>query len=372
MFGHMRIGTAAIGLWTTLAALPLAAPVSAQGLPAAPAQDIALNDFFYLSIGGTVGVTRLPSFNNTNAVVFENGMDVFRPRDLRFDPNIYTGGVNATIGYVLSENRLPAFIGMRPRLELSGMYMRGRGDADGPTAQYAAGQTIAFGSPTGDPASLFSSGLPYELRSAASIRYVAGEAGLRLRSDFAVGNALTLSPGIGLFGAGSNARAILTQRISATGIVFDSLYREIEEKLETWSFGGEARLDATWRLSPALSLQFGVNGALFRQRTTLQTSGCEQFIPRVGGVCGDSAIFLPTDLGTVRQADTAMGYRIGASLGGTYNWGWAQLTLAAFAAFNGNVPGALMPAIDARGPVRIHYEDRWSYGGMLAVSFPLN
>lgn len=336
---------------TLLAALTMAVaalPAYAEQLPATPQDGVTIGDQFYYSFGGTYQRIQVPTFTWVHTGFGPTGPSATG------DLTLNTGGPVATLGYVLDD--LPGWLGARPRVELSGLFLFGTAR----TTNLNTGVNYYISSngavPIANP----------DARTNIVATMEAGEGVLRFKTDFMVGPMVTLTPGIGVLGGYTRMKYEGQSSWNPPNTQYDDT---LSVKTSNTRIGGELSLDSTFKFNEAFKLHAGVTGAMYFQSARAAANLCVDTNFLNGG-CQN---FLPSVFAIATTHDNSIGYRIGASLGATYNWGWAQLTVMGNGAFNGGTPGVDYPMTTGTGRgIRISHDDVWSYGGYLVMSFPLN
>lgn len=317
----------------------------------------ALSDFFYMSLGGTAQVVQLPKFHygqHFNLAPPTLIGDLFAVRS-----SVVAGGPAATIGYVL-----PWDLGQRPRIELAASALFGRLRNDDVLSPISSFSYHPIGLAIGSSGFVAS-----DIHSELTTTFTSADVGVRLRTDLPLGSALTLTPSIaGVFGF-QQVKYDLTQ----WGLLADPFFAgtRVDEKLTTWRGGAELGVDATFRLGDRLMLHGGLTGAAYYQHTRLVGNDCKAITLGPGGSCVVPAVGVAI-LSQVRASDSGYGARVGASLGATYSLGWMNLTVMGTGSWTHNVPGIDNPRLFETGTARVGYEDRFSYGGLVMATFPLD
>ncbi|MGE0737201.1 MAG: hypothetical protein AB7P50_20875 [Alphaproteobacteria bacterium] len=335
----------------------------AETLPMIPQTGVvALSDFFYMSIGGTAQVVELPKFNYGRHYNFlaNTYTDVYADRN-----RVITGGPAITIGY-----NLPWNIGTRPRVEFAAMANFGmvRDQVD----SIAAPMTRAFfptDLDTGAPlVGTFADAQRIDLR----IIHENADGTVRVKTDIPIGGMFTLSPSVGAVFGWTQTRYDVTSRALWTAAAAD--YNNVlKESLTTWRGGAEIGFDATLSLGQNFKLHGGMTGAAFYQHSHIKASECRgiSFPPGVQPAC---SLPVPPQPRPANVADENYGVRAGASLGATVSTGWMNITFMGTGSYNINMPQIENPRFleQPQKGVKVGWEDRFSYGGYIMATFPLN
>lgn len=338
-------------LATVVASLPLAS-VQANVLPVTPQTGIVENGFFYWSLGGQGQWMQLPKFNwsltpsGTSDALFDKRV------------NVAGGGVSATMGRVLDGINF----GHRPRLELALSTFHGSGSTSGSFSRPAfdtsyvgvgGGGTVFF------PTCCFAADWDVRLK----VRTDTGDGALRFKTDFRVTPRLVLTPRLGIMGGATFTSYKLSADQNSTAGLFN---HRLKETLNTWRLGGEGGLDATFRLTPRWLLHLGGGVAVYHQRSRLTGNDC--FGNAVGPNCPQLG---PGEESSVANNSSRIGLRLNGALGATYDFGWAYITAMFTGQWQVNTPGVRNPTALDLGSARVDYENTWSFGGFVVLSFPI-
>lgn len=324
-----------------------------QYIPSLAPDAVAQVGGFYAGLGGQLRFVELPAFNSHVA----SGSST-TPL-LKVDPTVTTGGLTVLMGY-----QLPWSLGNRPRVEFGFGYVSGSSTDD---FNYAFGAADVFRSVDGQISGV--QGGAGTSSNTLRSRVSSYDFVLRLKTDYALGGALTLSPAIG-FVAGTGRKRYSeagTEAFAGGGFTTNS----IETRLNSNYFGGEFGADLAWRFAPAWQLHGHAALAIFHQNTRLRANDCAS---------AGTAAPLPACDGTFFRTSTSSskstaGVRFAAALGTTYTLAWARVTAQGFVSINSASAGARVPAGGAPGvasaPASIFHDDRLSYGLAVGVTIPL-
>ncbi|MGE0737260.1 MAG: hypothetical protein AB7G15_05905 [Alphaproteobacteria bacterium] len=345
------------------ASAALIGSAAAETLPMVPQTGVvALSDFFYMSIGGTAQVIELPKFNYGRNVNIPTAIitDAYAEHN-----RIITGGPAITIGY-----NLPWNIGTRPRVEFAAMANFGH-MRDQTTASFPLATTGTFLTQIDDGAIIVGTPVSSQ-RIDLSATYENADGVVRFKTDIPIGATFVLSPSIGPIFGYTQTRYDMTSRSNVLGVV--DYTSNLKEVLTQWRGGGEVGLDATLSLGQNFKLHGGMTGAGFFQHARVKARDCVQAAPTDVPACS-----LPTPGPSVlvtnaSRSDDNFGVRAGASLGATVSTGWMNITFMGTGAYNINVPSIENPRYPEQPQkgVKIGWEDRFTYGGYIMATFPLN
>lgn len=332
--------------------------------PLGPFQAPTISDGFYFSVGTSTQYVDLPNFKIHADL---NGRLIFDEKT-----SVFTVGPAATVGYVLDENW--GFLSM-PRAEVSGTFGAGlvrRDNLDrsinnlvlsslGGTHQFVS--VPNFVQPSGFIASL-------------RVQYNTGEVAARLKSDIAIGNALVLTPSIGpVFNASqfkSDAQLLEFIQFGGTTSFFPQL---LIETLNTWRGGLELGLGGTLKVFDGFALTASVAGAAFVQHTRYKGQECLVYLVIPGGNSQECRVgngnFLVVNT-TVVDSRTKLATRLSGSVGAELSLGWMKLGVTGMVTWNNATPNVDHAQQGSSKAARIGFEDRFTYGGVILATFPLN
>lgn len=325
----------------------------------------------YISFGASAFVQQIPRVNFGNIYNTSALGQPFVAFSLSDDPNAVGGEGGGAVGVVFDTRRTPAWLGRKPRIEVSFSYARGGGSAT--QSQFFAGAASrVLGGPLVDGSASVNLGFGNALNRASleiNMKEIAGA--VRLKTDIRLTRALSATPSLG-FVAGQSVFDFeyRTTHTSAAGP--GSAIRSLDEKLKTRRLGGEAAIDLAWRAARRITVHGGTSAAVFHMGTRLTANDCAGFdlVPGVPPCDGS--------LGTATRSDFdhRIGFRLGMNAGLTYDAGWFKLTVVGRAAWDSDAPGIRNPTTASAntnsGPAKIIYDSAWRFGGGLAVTIPLN
>lgn len=301
----------------------------------------------YVSMGGGAMVQQLPTFNTpyTNGA---NAQGLFSTA-----PTVTGGAGQLTLGAVI--NGSP--VGNNSRIELSLGGFAGSGQVTG--GQTAPG-TLIF--PVAGGSSLGCGGCDGTTILKFDYQDIGGA--LRLKSDFAMSQQITATPSIGLVVSKSR----LKYRSDTAFQFFPGfgVPSFVDETLDTSRIGGEIGLNFGYRATQQLTFNAGASVALLSVFTSFKGNDCFSANQPIPSPCSGV-----NRISAVQQTDERFAHRDRYNLSGTYDTGWAKITLAGFGSWDSAMPGVTNPTV-ANVPAMISYESRWSYGGSAALTVPFN
>jgi hypothetical protein len=327
----------------------LSSPASADTLPPIPFTGPVGAGSLYFSLGGLGQHFELPRWNSTITFQGDPNRNIFD-----FRTNLTGGGPAFTVGWATDFGP-----GVRPRFEIAFSFVHARSSktaTEGPTAM---SERPIGGVPTGDYIS-------NTVTSTLKTEHQPINAAFRFKTDFLVAPTIILTPGIGLLGGVTTTRFQFRANHVAPAGAFVST---IDERLQTSRIGGVASLDATFVLTPSFALHAGGSGAIYHQRTNLEGQDCYSAL--FGTECQPGGTVANTQ--TVNTSRSRLGGYASFSVGGSYVWGWAKITLVGNGQYNWNSAGVLNPtaAQPAGTTTSNRYDNTWNYGGFAMITFPL-
>ena len=339
--------------------------VRARPLPMIPqAGPISTSGSFYFSLGGVAAAWDAPRFRAFDT--FELAPPFSRTGSLfSADQTIRGGGPALTIGVLLPWD----LIGRRPRLELSasGFFGSAKTSVGASTAFYVIRSIDgSIGFPLIGLIAPFKGGtLETDTAQGAAI--------LRLKTDFAVGPSVIITPQIGILGGARWTRYRFGYAIGFAPIPTLELPGFIKETIRSRHIGGQVGVDASWRVSSNLTLHGGATFALMHVQASLKGNDCQTGGFLLTGSPCDGSLYATS----VQDTATTVAVKVGGSLGGTWSWGWGQVTVMVFYAWTNSVAGvrnptALTVIAPSAAPATIGFGSSYMYGGVVMVTLPLN
>lgn len=343
------VAAATAAFWLSTA--PLGAQTAMPPLPPAPGT-VALDDNFYAVLGGTYQRVQLPR-NKWGFSALSGDQEPNK------DIWANTAGPSFAFGYAFSSPG--AWLGARPRVEVGGMYLLGSGRA---SAKDVNGQTndVIFRFING--ANNFTAGLPVVLDFNVKATTEIGEAFFAFKTDYSLGSRVVFTPGIGLIGGLQRTRYANHIGISFSGL---EVNEQLATKVTATRFGGELSGALGFRATDAFTIHLGATGAIFRQDARFVANQCVNSL-LFSNECQPFPPFSPSQEG----GRVTVGYRAGASLGFSYDMGWAKLSLIGNAALTTKVPTIDYPMPNEVRGTRMVYDNRWNYGGTIALTVPFD
>jgi hypothetical protein len=328
---------------------------------------------WFVTPGAEIGVQKLPRFNSTNSVHFPIAfgappISVFTP-----EPSLFGGEYGGTIGYVFRDGAMPPWMGQRVRIGVTGTYMSfsDKASTSGTLGPSAAGvldlqgrAVLAFNS-TG-------AGLNESLR----VTRQGFDLNLRIASDFALAPGWTLTPSAAVFG-GRTVDSYNFDSLFTLGGGAPLAFNQFDEKLRTWSLGGDFSAGLTWQPTSALSINVTGRGGLVWQRSHLDGTGCAVFV----GLSCSLAPFFANALSnsSVSDSRSRIGFRGGAAVNASLDMRFGILTVGGFFVYDSAVPGVqnpsqatlLVPGTSTGQAARVRFDDAFRYGGIVTMRIPL-
>lgn len=309
---------------------------------------------FYVTLGAGVVIQEVPTFNvpfslsGSTASLFQT------------DASVTSGIGGLTIGYRLG--RLG--IGNNPRIEMGLAGWIGSASKTGGQGR----RPLLFISSIDGSASAGCGSCD----SVTTVKIRHSEIGgvLRVKTDFRLAPRWTVTPSLGFVGSISE-----TRYRSNTGMFFGVANQlapnSIKETLSTVRLGGELGADLGVQATRKLLVNAGFAVSLFSMRTHLDGSDCQANNQAAALPCSGDVFAT-----TVNSNDSRLGARVRLSLAGTYDAGWAKVSVMGFGSWDSAMPGVRNPTnatgVATAGPARIVYHSRWAYGGALMVTIPFS
>jgi len=325
---------------------------------------------WFVAPGIEGGIQRLPRWNSS--VSTHSPVVLGAPQIGLFNHTPDLAGVEAglTIGYVFRDGALPAWLGTRVRVGLTGTWQSfsdtASSDAVGPAS--ALIQYIGVdGRNIGNTAFPAGSALTETLR----INRQGFDLNLRMASDFPLRPGWTLTPSIAAFGGRVHDTYNYRHNLLTGPVTFD-----IDERVRTTSIGGDVSAGLTWQATSALALNFTARGGVVWMRSRLEGTDCFGFLTVS---CVPAIAFVGSSTGTVSDSRSRVGFRGGASLGAALDMRFGILTLGGSFTYDSAIPGVSNPNLAlvsttpglVAGPARIRFADGFRYAGFATLRIPL-
>jgi hypothetical protein len=273
-----------------------------------------------------------------------------------------------TIGYVFNDGALPLWLGARVRIGLTGTLQNyadttSTGFASGATAvQYLGIDGRIIGGQTTGGANI-----------SETLRVHREGFGLNLRvaSDFPLQPDIIFTPSVAVFGGRVRDTYEYQHTLAVTSLTYDA-----NERLRTWSAGGEVAGGLTWQATSFLALNVTARGGVVWMRSRLDGTDCISF---TGNQCSTPTIIgFALNTGSVTDSRSRLGFRGGLSLGAALDMRFGILSVGGHFTYDSAVPGVANPGLANLnlgaanvGPARIRFDDGFRYGGYLNLRIPL-
>jgi hypothetical protein len=327
---------------------------------------------WFVTPGAEIGVQKLPRFNSTNSVHFPvilgaPAISVFTP-----EPSLFGGEYGGTIGYAFRDGAMPAWMGQRVRIGVTGTFISFSDKTStsnnlGPSGAGVTdlqGRTIfAFGS------------AGFDLNESLRVTRQGFDLNLRIASDFVLAPGWTLTPSAAIFGG----RTVDTYNFDSSFVnggatIFTN---QFDEKVRTWSLGGDFSAGLTWQATSALSINVTGRGGLVWQRSHLDGAGCAV----ISVVNCSFAVFAPgvVSNSSISDSRSRIGFRGGAVVNASLDMRFGILTVGGFFVYDSAVPGVQNPSQANLQPIttnigqtaRVRFDDAFRYGGVVTMRIPL-
>lgn len=250
---------------------------------------------WFVTPGAEIGVQKLPRFNSTNSLHFPIAFGAPVTSVFTTEPSLFGGEYGGTVGYAFRDGTMPAWMGQRVRIGLTGTFISfsDKTSASGILGPSALGVTDLQGR------AVFAVGTTgFGLNESLRVTRQGFDLNLRIASDFALAPGWTLTPSAAVFGG----RTIDTYNFDSSLTIAGApvMFNQFDERLRTWSFGGDFSAGMTWQATSALSINITGRGGVVWQRSHLDGTGCAV----AAGLSCSSAPFIPVPY-PIRPSATA-------------------------------------------------------------------
>ena len=337
---------------------------------------------WFIGAGVAGGAYHMPDWTSTTAAAVPLSALPPNVGPASFSTDVSFVAPGGTIGYVLPDGSLPAWLGKSVRLSFTGAYLGGRG-GDSRSTPLSPTSTPHYTTVDGRAGLAVFVGVPFRVGERLRVEQEGFELALRLASDVPVGPGLALSPSLGIFGGRTRTNFDFTGNLiqQATGVSFAA--HTITERLRARKVGLDAGLAATWRPWSNIALTLAGRGGVVWTRASLTASDCFQF--------GFGATQCTTPAGTAptggafatsaRDRESEVGF-VGTVHGAlSYDGGWVVLSVGGFFTWESAVPGVRNPVNTVGGavvgaqiaaPASVRFDSGWKGGGFVTIRFFFN
>lgn len=332
---------------------------------------------WFIGAGAAGGTYHMPDWNSTTTARVPNaGLPPNTgAAELSTDLTLIVPG--GTLGYVLPDGTLPAWMGRSVRVSLTGAYVGGYGSSQSsilvsPSAQvYQTSVDGRFGAGTGI-------GTPALLTDRIKIDQDGFELALRIASDMPIGPGLVISPSLGVFGGYSKTTFDHTGKYFLPTLALNAAAHSINEELSTMKVGLDVGLGVTWRPWSNIALSMAGRAGMVWKRAQLDASDCYQFGIGISEcTTPQGAPFTGLQFATSTDDEASkFGFAGSVYLAATYDGGWVVLTVGGFFGWESAVAGVRNPVnsvgIAAVGsqiarPASVQFGSGWKAGGFVTV-----
>lgn len=273
-------------------------------------------------------------------------------------------GPDGTLGYVLPDGTLPAWLGRNFRVEAEGGWQGGRVTR---TVQSAfvgglgrffpvTGIAIPFGFVNGG-----------NTQSSLLVRTSQWQVGLTGKSDYNLTPTFLVSPFVQVFGGSARANYDLYDRFNIAGFGFSDNVRA--ERLQTWQIGGKLGANLVWEITHFARVNFGGHVGLSYQRANYSGLECISVlngIPNCPAGTGTLSAFIFRASGSGSQ----IGFLGGAEIGASYSFDWLIVSLAGGWRYNSATPGIRNPSPTSPGPAGVAFTGEHTLSAQIKLTVP--
>jgi hypothetical protein len=345
------------------AAATLASPQFTNANPADggyPGASMIRAGSWYISAGGGFDYMKLPRYDGN---VFTAGNSA---PTISFEPKVFAGGPDATLGYIFKDGTMPAWMGRNFRLEFGFLYRKGAKSSTA-TNQSAGGGTIFQVDGT---STAFAFGPNGSTQGSLSADHSRWQLALTARSDYKVAPAWLLSPFISIHGGMGDTD--YTGRIrsfvatAAAGAVFqDSL---MFESVKSWHVGFRTGVNLVWKIRHDLRLYVGGFGGLAYQHSSYNGTSCQ----------GANSVSLSSCSGnlvaraTASDSASTIAFVGGVTAGARWRIGRLIVALSGGFRYNTAMPGIRHPSPSNPAAASLTHKGGHAFTGSLRVIIPFS
>lgn len=316
---------------------------------------------FYIGGGFQIGTTKGYDWTTLPRRDAPNGNPA--PGDiLNFQTGDTVTGGTGHLGFVFPESLLPAWLGRRFRIELSGGYTRGKSRQsrdEPPTRAFAV-------LPLDGSFVLANNAFPVRYAGDQTVRNQGQSVGVRIASDFNIAGRFWLTPSLHVGYSKQETR--LTTNYVADQILFPGLVFpvDLQETLTRRSINGTVGLHLTFRASAWLSIFAGGRVGVSRAMAKYNGNDCFGTSP-VPAPCNG---FIAT---SVEDRANRTGLQAGVS-GGVSLFLFRRVILSTIfdAQYDSNLMRIRYPNELDRRPASIEFQSGWSLGGRINLTIPFH
>lgn len=331
---------------------------------------------WFIVPGGEVGVQRLPAWNSTNSLHSPStlgapAVSLFAP-----EPRLFGGEYGGTLGYAFRDDALSAGLGHNLRVGLTGTYvsMHDSQSASRTLTSTAVG-VIDLQGRTVFAVNLLGAGINPGISESLRVHRTGFDLNMRVASDYSLAPDWTLTASVAIVGGRTIDAYNFDSRYVSAGVT--SVANQIDEKVRTWSLGGDISAGLTWQATSTFSLNLTGRAGVVWQHSQLDGTQCVVFTV----VNCSTALFIPGTVSNtaVSESRSRAGFRGGAALNVGLDFPIGRLTLGGFFLYDSAVPGVqnpsqatlLAPGSSTGQTARIHFDGVFRYGGVVALRVPL-
>ncbi len=315
---------------------------------------------WYLSSGGGIDYLKLPRYDG-NVFTAGNAAPI-----LSFEPKIFSGGPDATLGYIFRDGAMPAWMGRQVRLELGFLYRIGKKTSTETNQSVSAGTIFQVdGTSTG-----FGFGLTGSARGALSADHNRWQLSLTARSDYKVAPSWIISPFVSIHGGQANTdydgriRSFVATRVAGT-VFQDSL---MFESVRTWHLGLRGGANLVWKVTHGMRLYVGGYAGFAYQRSRYNGTSCQG----ANGVPLNNCTGNLVARGSASDTASTVAFVTGVTAGVRYRLGPVIVALTGAFNYNSAMPGIRHPSPGNTSAASLTHQGGYSFTGGVRFIIPFS
>ena len=315
---------------------------------------------WYISAGGGFDYMKLPRYDGN---VFTAGNAA---PTISFEPKVFAGGPDVTLGYMFPDGKLPAWLGRNFRLEFGFLYRRGSKSVTETNRSQSAGTIFQI-----DGASTaFGFGAGGSTQGSLSAEHDRWQLSLTARTDYKLAPAWIISPFVGIHGGMGNTdydsriRAFVATRV-AGAVTQDTL---MFETVRSWHVGLRAGANLVWKVRHDMRLYLGGYAGVAWQRSRYSGTSCLSAVGATLTSCSGNLA------ARASAADTAsaVGFVGGVTAGMRWRLGRIIVALNMGLRYNSAMPGVRHPSPSNASAASLVHKGGHSFTGGVRIIIPFS